>query len=112
MKTKAVHSLGETVQLKFHSLLLRAQANSFPAALLSLGLTQAIHIQASVPGNCGLCHGYVRGAGGAGLSRAHTPTPPITYLPHGLVHAWRGGNPARAHWMQRGMRQTSPMLLS
>lgn len=104
MRKKPVPALGETgfplpIPKSRDKLFLSSSALCF-----SLGLTQAIHIHVTVPGSCELGRAYVHGAGGAGLSTAHTHT--IAYLPHGPLHAWRGGNPARARRTQRGMTQT------
>lgn len=66
MMKKPVPALGAIGKLNFHSFP-RAEIDSFSGSVLcfSFGLTQAIHIHATVPGSCSLGHAYVHEAGGA-----------------------------------------------
>lgn len=86
VRKKPVPALGEIRELNFLSLFPRAE-KFFPSNSdlgFSFGLTQAIHIHATVLGSGGLGHACVYGAGGAALSTAHEHTHTITCLPHGL----------------------------
>lgn len=76
VRKKPVPALGEIRELNFLSLFPRAE-KFFPSNSdlgFSFGLTQAIHIHATVLGSGGLGHACVYGAGGGALSTAHERT--------------------------------------